>query len=123
MKGTIDNIDRETLGMALTLLAYNVKGFTILNGGDFTVLPHPDHVTPSGEPYNPTEDDYELTELLDMTIGTIAEALGLAPLWSSNSPERMAEDIHLVYIPMETVRDRVNSNAESAEIIKFPDLS
>jgi hypothetical protein len=117
------NFDRETLGMALTVLAYNVKGFTILNGGDFTVEPHPEHVTPNGEPYDPDEDDFAFIQLLDISIGTIAEALGLAPLWSSDSPLREAESLRLVYIPKETVKDRVNSNAEPAEVIKFPDLT
>jgi len=117
------DFDRETLGMALTVLAYNVKGFTILNGGDFTVEPHPEHVTPNGEPYDPDEDDFAFIQLLDISIGTIAEALGLAPLWSSDSPLREAESLRLVYIPKETVKDRVNSNAEPAEVIKFPDLT
>ena len=117
------NFDREPLGMALTVLAYNVKGFTILNGGDFTVEPHPEHVTPNGEPYDPDEDDFAFIQLLDISIGTIAEALGLAPLWSSDSPLREAESLRLVYIPKETVKDRVNSNAEPAEVIKFPDLT
>ena len=117
------NFDRETLGLALTVLAYNVKGFTILDGGDFTVEPHPEHVTPNGEPYNPDEDDFAFIQLLDISIGTIAEALGLAPLWSSDSPLREAESLRLVYIPKETVKDRVNSNAEPAEVIKFPDLT
>ena len=117
------NFDRETLGLALTVLAYNVKGFTILNGGDFTVEPHPEHVTPNGEPYDPDEDDFAFIQLLDISIGTIAEALGLAPLWSSDSPLREAESLRLVYIPKETVKDRVNSNAEPAEVIKFPDLT
>ena len=117
------NFDRETLGMALTVLAYNVKGFTILNGGDFTVEPHPEHVTPNGEPYDPDEDDFAFIQLLDISIGTIAEALGLAPLWSSDSPLREAESLSLVYIPKETVKDRVNSNAEPAEVINFPDLT
>lgn len=119
----LNEYDRETLGLALTILAYNVKGFKILNGGDFTVEPHPEHVTPSGEPYDPNEDDYAFIKLLDMSIGTIAEGLGLAPLWSSDSPLREAESLRLVYIPKETVKDRVNSNAEPAEVINFPDLT
>ena len=119
----LNEYDRETLGLALTILAYNVKGFTILNGGDFTVEPHPQHVTPNGKPYHPDQDDYAFIKLLDMSIVTIAEALGLAPLWSSDSPLREAESLSLVYIPEETVKDRVNSNAEPAEVIKFPDLT
>tara|TARA_A100000171_G_C2109642_1_gene134306 strand:+ start:866 stop:1234 length:369 start_codon:yes stop_codon:yes gene_type:complete len=118
-----NEFDRETLGLALTILAYNVKGFRILDGGEFTVEPHPLHVTPSGEPYDPEKDDYAFVHLLDMSINHIAEALGLAPLWSSDSPLREAESLSLVYIPKETVKDRVNSNPEPAEVIKFPDLT
>ena len=115
--------DRDTLGLALTILAYNVKGFKILDGGNFTVEAHPEQVTPNGKPYDHDEDDYAFVQLLDMSIHTIAEALGLAPLWSSDSPLREAESLNLVYIPKETVKDRVNSNAKPAEVVKFPDLN
>ena len=88
--------DRETLALALTILVHNVRGFKpTMNEYLFTIEPHADHVTPLGTPVgdNPLVG-MSFEQILEMSIGTIAECLDLAPTYAD-------EQLPLCYAPRE----------------------
>jgi hypothetical protein len=88
--------DRETLALALTILVRNVPGFKATQDQYlFTIEPHADHVSPLGVPVgNNPMAGMSFNEMLEMSIGTIAESLSLAPTY-------VDDKLPLCYAPME----------------------
>ncbi len=88
--------ERETLALALTILVHNVRGFKpTMNEYLFTIEPDPAHVSPLGTPVgnNPLVG-MSFEQVLEISIGTIAECLDLAPTY-------VDDKLRLCYTPKE----------------------
>lgn len=90
--------DRETLALALTILVCNVPGFKATQDQYlFTIEQHDSHVSPLGVPVgNNPMAGMTFGEMLELSIGTIAECLDLAPTY-------VDDQLPLCYAPKESL--------------------